>query len=236
MNPRDHALFRNYPLNGSALLSIGSVPTPYHIYDGYGVFIGGTAALAPVQALLQGEQVQPLTTEAGRALLGIWICDFVQASLDLIDASFRFSLRAIHRRRPYWRIPSDRDAYRPHFQMLCHGLWNNTPQVVAYNRELLSLNARLTISHIEQTGGTVEFSFSDTENWTRVTRWSARAAAAHALRRYPCPHGANGFCAIQIARQPSVHMQVVNPLGVQLTRNAVADAYTSNATEPHPRI
>jgi hypothetical protein len=29
-------------------------------------------------------------------------------------------------------------AHSPDLQMLCHGLWNNTPQVVAYNRELLS--------------------------------------------------------------------------------------------------
>lgn len=234
MNPHDHALFRNYPRNGSAILSVGSVPTPYHIYDGYGVFIGGTAALAPVQALLQGEQVQPLTTEAGRALLGIWICDFVQASLDP-HHELQFSIFVTRTSSPPVLAHPvgllSAMLTRPDLQMLCHGLWNNTPQVVAYNRELLSLNARLTTSHISQTDGTVKFSFSDTETGHSLLDGQLALPQRTPFAVTRALMAQMGFFrAIQIARKPSVHMQVVNPLGVQLTRNAVADAYTSNAT------
>ncbi len=45
INPKDHALFKRYPLHGTAQLSTGEVPMPYHIYRGYGLFIGGTASL-----------------------------------------------------------------------------------------------------------------------------------------------------------------------------------------------
>ncbi len=235
MNPRDHALFRNYPLNGNALVSVGSVPTPYHIYDGYGVFIGGTADLAAVQTLLRGEQVLPLTTEAGRALMGIWICDFVEASLSP-HHELQFSIFVT-------RNPSSPPLLahpigllsamltRPDLQMLCHGLWNNTPQVVAYNRELLSLNARLTASHLEQTGGTVKFSFSDTETGHSLLdgQLALPQRTPSAITRALMTQ-MGFFRALRVARQPAVHMQVVNPLGVNLTHNAVADAYTSNAT------
>ncbi len=66
MNPPDHQLFKQYPLDDTATLSTGAVPTPYHIYSGYGAFIGGTADLAAVQRLLQPEQVMPVQTVAGR--------------------------------------------------------------------------------------------------------------------------------------------------------------------------
>jgi hypothetical protein len=47
---RDHLFFKQHPLAGQAQLSTGTVPTPYHVYDGRGVFIGGTADLAAVVA------------------------------------------------------------------------------------------------------------------------------------------------------------------------------------------
>ncbi len=46
MDARQHELFKRYPIDGAATISTGEVPTPYHIYDGYGAFIGGTADLA----------------------------------------------------------------------------------------------------------------------------------------------------------------------------------------------
>lgn len=48
---RRHALFRRYPLAGEVRLSTGPAPTPYHVYAGHGLFIGGTADLAAVRAL-----------------------------------------------------------------------------------------------------------------------------------------------------------------------------------------
>lgn len=130
MNPCDHQLFKQYPLNGATTLSTGAVPTPYHIYDGYGAFIAGTADLAAVQRLLQPEQVIPVQTVAGRALMGIWICDFTNASLGP-HQELPFSIFVA--RQPIRDISSHPLALlaallaRPQLQMMCHGLWNDIP-------------------------------------------------------------------------------------------------------------
>ncbi|MBC7813367.1 MAG: hypothetical protein H7175_19565, partial [Burkholderiales bacterium] len=78
---QSHPLFQQYPLNQQATLSVGTVPAPYHVYNGYGLFIAGTAHLDKVRALLQSEQVEPIQDEAGRALMAIWVCNFLEASL-----------------------------------------------------------------------------------------------------------------------------------------------------------
>jgi len=43
MNSRAHKPFGAYPLRGRASLSTGAAPTPYHVYDGHGAFVGGFA-------------------------------------------------------------------------------------------------------------------------------------------------------------------------------------------------
>ena len=73
--------FNRYPITGQRQISTGSVPVPYHVYDGNVLFIGGTADLAKTLTLLQNETVKPLQTSEGRALMGIWVCDFANASL-----------------------------------------------------------------------------------------------------------------------------------------------------------
>ncbi len=81
MKTDTHPLFENYPLYGEQELSVGLVPIPYHTYDGHGLFIGGTADLASVKELLRNENVHPIQTTAGKAVMGIWVIDFTQASL-----------------------------------------------------------------------------------------------------------------------------------------------------------
>lgn len=233
MNPRDYQLFKQYPLNGAATLSTGAVPTPYHIYNGYGVLIAGTADLAAVQRLLQPEQVIPVQTVAGRALMGIWICDFTDASLGP-HHELQFSIFVA--RQPIRDISSHPLALlaamlaRPQMQMMCHGLWNNTPTVVAYNRELLSLNARLTNSTITRDPHTMSVQFSDAASGAPLLtgqlgkpqeiswRSSFALLAQLGLRQ-----------TLQINRQPWVQMSIVNPLGVGLAHNGVAHAMTKNA-------
>jgi hypothetical protein len=120
---------------------------------------------------------------------------------------------------------------RPEMQMLCHGLWNNTPAVVAYNREVLSLNARLTTSTIAKDTRQMTFQFNDAASRSliaagRLTRpqqpsWRANLALLAQL----------GFGeTLRTIRQPWVQMAIVNPIGVGLSRNAVAQAMTKNAT------
>ena len=161
-NPRQHKLFQQFPIEGEREISVGRVPVPYHIYDGHGLLIGGTAELATVTALLQNEQVTPLQTSEGKALMAIWICDFNEASLEAHN-ELQIAIAVSH--QPIKPLESHPLALlkaifvNPDVRMLCHGLWNNTKKVVAYNSELLGLSAQLNQGQIERKHGTKSFTF-----------------------------------------------------------------------------
>lgn len=228
----DHLLFQTFPDSSRATISTGEVPVPYHIYDGYGAFIGGTADLAKVRQLLAHEQVQPVENQAGRALMGIWLCDFTQANLGPhheLQISFFVS------RSPAPPISAHRLALlaamltRPDIQMMCHGLWNNTPEVVAYNRELLSLNARLSHSTIRCTSQEMECRVEDAESGALLLNCQLSKPTQAIITATFALLGQLGIGrTLQISRQPWVEMKIVNPLGVKLVHNGTAMAYTSN--------
>ena len=76
-----HPIFQQHPLSKEMVqTSVGAQPTPYHIYDGHAVLIGGTADLAAVKKLLHNERVVPVQTQSGRALMALWAVDEPVAS------------------------------------------------------------------------------------------------------------------------------------------------------------
>jgi hypothetical protein len=230
---KDHPLFQQYPLDETATLSVGVVPVPYHIYDGYGVFIGGTADLERVRALLQPEHVEPIQNEEGRALIGIWICNFLQASLGP-HHELQFSI--FIQRQPAPPVSTHRLGLlaamlkRRDMQMLCHGLYNSTSQVVAYNRELLSLNAQLANSRIEKKNDhDIEFSIRDAATQKPLIEGLLKGIDRPSLRASFDLVGELGLMeTFKAGRLPWVTTEIVNPLGVVLTQNRVAQAYTKN--------
>ncbi|MCC6455856.1 MAG: hypothetical protein IT328_12970 [Caldilineaceae bacterium] len=233
MTTPNHPLFQTYPLSGTAQISTGEVPLPYQIYDGYGAFIGGTADLAKVRQLLANEEVQPVQNEAGRALMGIWLCDFTQASLgphhelqlSIFVASGELEPVSAHRLGLLAAMLT-----RPDMQMLCHGLWNNTPVVVAYNRELLSLDARLSDSTMHCTAQALSSTVKDAERGAPLLESKLSKPTQASVGATFGLLGQMGLGrALRISRQPWVEMKIVNPLGVKLLHNGTAMAYTSNA-------
>jgi len=148
MNQKDHPIFNQYPPD-RAVISVGEVPTPYQIYDGFGVFIGGFADLNAVQRLLKGEGVVPARTQDGKALMGFWVCEFTEASL---GAHYEMQCSFFTGRGETRSLPSHPFGLlaamlsQPEIEMLCHGLWNDTAKVVAYNRELLGLFSMSTVT------------------------------------------------------------------------------------------
>lgn len=232
MPAREHALFKQYPLSGAAALSTGAAPTPYHIYDGYSAFIAGTADFAAVRELIRAESVQPARNAQGRALMGIWVCDFREASLgphhELQFSVFVAPAKAASiSAHPFGLLAAM--LTDPDLQMMCHGLWNNTPTVVAYNREALSLNAQLTRSRIEKDSRRLAFSFDSAATGAPILSGELSQPGRASLRAGFAFASQLGFGRAQaIARQPWVSVQVVNPRGVRLERNAVAEACTHN--------
>jgi hypothetical protein len=230
---RDHALFRTYPLSGEVRLSTGLAPTPYHVYDGHGVFIGGSADFAAARELLAPEQVAPVRTDDGRALMGVWVFDFTDASL---GPHHELQLSLFVSRQPVAPLPSRRMSVieamltRPNVQMLCHGIWNSTPTAVAYNRELLALDARESNSTIERDAAAMRFHVSDRVSQApliegcvqRPQRASLRANFA-LIRRLGLRRAA------AMAKQRWIRVPVLNPVGHGLSRNAAADSFTHSA-------
>ena len=232
MNPRDYRLFKQYPLNGKVVLSTGDAPTPYHIYSGYGALIGGTADLAAVQHLLQGEGVVPVQTTAGQALMGIWVCDFTDASLGPhheLQFSIFVSRTGVRDIAPKPLSLIAVMLTRPDVQMLCHGLWNNTPVVVAYNRELLSLNACLSDSTIMRDASALQFRITDHASGMRILAGKLSQPRQASWRANFALLAQLGPARMQrVMQQPWVTMQIVNPASGALARNVVAQAFTKN--------
>jgi hypothetical protein len=228
---RNHHLFRQYPLNGKATISTGEVPTPYHIYDGYGALIGGTADLPAVQQLLKKEVVMPMSRGDGRTFMGIWICNFTDASLGPhLELQFSF-FTGDQPNGSSTDHALELLAFmtRPDTKMLCHGLWNSTPQVVAYNREVLSLNSRLAKGQIHNGAGGLEFTFEDGANRQPLISGRLPKCTRFSMRATWDATSQIGFRRVwAMARQPWVSLQILNPTGVLLPRNAVAESFTKN--------
>ena len=233
MNPKDHPLFKQFPIQSTVQISTGTAPTPYQIYDGFGLFIGGSADFAAVKHLLKNENIVPVQTSDGKALMGIWVCNFTDASLNPhheLQFSFFVSRQEI---APITHHPFNvftRTITNKGIQMMCHGLWNNTPNVVAYNREVLSLNAIQTDSKIERKENGIDFTFEDTSTNDLILSGSVKNINTASLSATFSFMSRLGFQqSTMLMRQPWVSLEVVNPIGI-LNRNAAARTYTKNDT------
>ena len=228
MSTKSHPLFEKYPLNGEQEISVGRVPTPYQTYDGHGLFIGGTADLSKIIELLQNENVYPMQTTNGRAVMGVWVVDFTEASLGPHN-ELQFSILVAHNPTP----PIESHSLtllkalftNPDARMFCYGLWNNTETAVAYNRELLGLNAQLNQGTITRENGQQRFHFTN-EAGELLFAGNVREA------RQPSPRVGWALFRLLGLRQtrralaqPFLEAKVVNPVGDVVPYNADAQSY-----------
>ncbi len=233
---REHILFHDFPLQAKVKISTGVVPAPYHIYDGYGYFVGGSADFHAVRQLLTGQQVRPVQDTHVRALMGIWVCDFTEASL---GPHHELQISFFVAPQPVADIPAHPLSIahlmltRLDVAMLCFGLWNNTETVVAYNRERLGLDARLAQSTIvrDNTGGSMRFEVHDGATSCPVMNGSLRLQRRnqmHATWSLMRLVGLKTMLANLSA--PYTPMRVVNPVTPMFPQNNVAMAYAKSQT------
>ena len=156
-----HALFQRFPIDGSVAVDGRMLPTPYHVYDGTLLMLGGTACAGAAAALL-GEGWMPLRDTQGRALMALWVGDFTDASLGP-HRELQLSLFASARPLP----PVEAHPFaihrallaQPEVRMACVALWNDMPHVARYNAEHLGLNAHVAESRVRQDDGHWSFRF-----------------------------------------------------------------------------
>lgn len=230
----DHDLFKRYPVDAEALVAGEAYPSPYQIYDGSIMFIGGTADGAAVRALLAAERLTPLVDEQGRALVAVWICDFTEANLGP-HAELQISAFASFRPAPPVQ-PHPFAIYRAlarqaETRMVCHGLWNSTETVVRYNAEHLGLNARLARFDMRRGGERWSFTVADAEGGVVAEGHVATPVRASATAMWAMTQHIGIAGMTQLMREPYVHVPVVNTRSRFAPENLVAHTYTRNDTQ-----
>lgn len=228
MSNKSHPLFEAYPLAGERAISVGRVPVPYHAYDGQGLLIGGTVDLALVGELLQEESVYPIKTREGQALMGVWVVTFTEASLGP-HMELQFSI-LVSRRPP---APVENHPFallkalfvNAGARMFCYRLWNDSPKVVAYNRELLGLPAALAEGRMRQAEERLSFHFQDEAGKLLLE------GEVHSATRTSAQAGWSLFRLLGLRQtlrafsQPYLEAKVVNPVTEALPYNADAQSF-----------
>ncbi len=227
-----HPLFDRYPIVHFDRLADGTqVPIPYHIYRGTIVLVGGTADLTTVRSALTAEQVRPVTTQGGRALMALWICDFHEASLGP-HHELQFSLFVSRCSVPPLSDQTfsllDFLNFNPHARMLCYRLWNDTDLVVRYNSELLGLNAQMMSATMRQEqDGRMQFACRDADGL--IVDGQAQMVARQPLGdAFAMLHQMGLRKMMQLATQPWLSLQVMNSVHPGWPHNTEAQAYSQS--------
>lgn len=226
-----HALFERYPLDGQVTVDGEVLTTPYHIYDGSMVLVGGTADAEVASDLLSNDRLVPILDDSGRALAAVWACDFTDSNLGPhheLQISLFASFRPIQPLKAHPFAILRALTLVPETLMVCHGLWNSTQRVVRYNDEHLGLNAHVTASEIKRTGGRWRFYFADeaggalVEGDLNVTTRQSPVQLWQMLQHM----GIHG--AMQLMRSPVMHVPVVNTRSPFADENLVAHTHTQS--------
>lgn len=229
---RNHNLFRRYPLNRTAPVAAGTLPAPYHVYDGTALLIGGSITLGAAWGLLDGQALKPYVTLDRRCLLLIWVCEFTDASLGP-HQELQFALLAAHEARPpiaaHPLSALKTLGLDPAARMLAHRIWNNTEPVVAYNREYLGLDAHLTTGTIQQDDRQLTFAFTDAANNEPIIYGAVAASKRTSFGTMIDMARFFGFVdMMKFAAQPYLAATVVNTQSQVMPRNADAPTLSHN--------
>ena len=227
----NHELFQAFPLTGEEEISVGKVPTPYHVYDGQGVLIGGTADLGNIRELLREEEVLPMQTADGQAVMGIWVVDFTAASLGPHN-ELQFSILVSH--KPTKPIESHSLTLlkalfvNPDARMFSYKLWNNTETAVAYNRDLLGLNANLSEGSIRRAGGQKSFRFVGEAGELLCEGQVGEAGRTPPGTGWALSRLLGLRQTLRAFSQPYLEAKVVNPIGEIVPYNGDAQSYLAS--------
>ncbi len=212
-----HPLFRRFPIKEERTLSNGSrITLPYHIYNGEMLMIGGTIDYDNARELLKNETVEPMRTASGRSPFAIWVCNFIESNAGA-HQELQFSLFTSKKAEPLTDHPYAliaRMALDGGLRMVCHGLWNSTPLVVQYNREVFGLNACLSSGVIHRVDSHWVFSMEDADQNPLISGRLAEQKGLTPSSLIEMLSIVGWRNALTIARQPWLEMRVVNPIGI----------------------
>ncbi len=226
---RTHALFRAFALSGTVAVSAGNLPKPYHVYAGHGLLICGHARADAVAAACAGQDVFPVLTHSGRAVMGLFVGTFTDASL---GPHLKLQAVALCAPTPEARLSDDPTAMlaalasRADLALLSLKLWSDTAPVVAYHTEYLGLGAALASGEVTQ-GKRLAFAFHDAQGGALATgevsvkRFSDLRAIWGLMRQIGLHQ------TVRLARQPFARSHLANRKTPVLPRNGRAQTITA---------
>ncbi|WP_370400943.1 hypothetical protein [Sulfitobacter sp. JB4-11] len=230
MSNDSHPVFAQAPQPGTVTLSTGTAPTPYTVTAGHGLIIVGHCSAGALAAAFDGQDVFPVLTEGGQGVLVVFVCDFAEASH---GPHLEFHVTALAAPVPGATVPQDRAAAlsalatQADWGVLSLHLWNDTPDVVAYNSEYLGLNARRCTGFVKVMQAHLDFSFEDQDGTAlssgklRLNRRSDAGLMGRVLRHL----GWRGLWDA-IRRRPA-RAHVINPKSRVMDRNGRALTLTA---------
>ena len=230
MKARTHPVFKLAPPAGTIALSTGSAPTPYFVYDGHGTLVIGTCEADALTEAFAGQSVHPVLTASGQGVLVMFICSFTDASH---GPHLEFHVTALAAPAAGVSLSDDPAealtalALRPDWGVFSLHLWNDTPEVVAYNREYLGLNAALCGGEVSVSSSKVTFAF-ETPDGGLLAKGSLQSgkSSTPALAWRVMRHlGVRGMW--QAMRRQPARAHVINPIGAAIPRNGRALTLTA---------
>jgi len=225
-----HRIFNDHPITGHIDLSTGPAPTPYHVYDGHGTLLIGTCSQDSLQDHYADQDVYPVLTQSGSAIMLIFLCQFAHASH---GPHIEFHITALSAPEPDIKLPDDPAAAlaalatQPTWGALSLHLWNDSPSVVAYNSEHLGLQAQICQGDLSFAHGKLSFDLTNAQNEPLCTgHLSCPPRSESGLMRRTIRYlGWRGLWAA-VRRKPS-QAYVINRKGPVLSENGRAKTLTA---------
>lgn len=229
----EHPLFERFPIDAHVQVGAEKLTSPYHVYDGTLLLLGGTADAAQATALLAPSALVPVCDSTGRALAAVWVGDFTEASLGphhevqislLASSSVKARPAPVLEAHPLALLKAL--LTRTDVRMVCHGLWNSTARVVRYNAEHLGLDAHYGSGLLTRRGGHWHFAFADVGAQPVLEGDLACVARTPVALTWQMARYLGWRTLWQSLRDPVVHVPVLNTLGPNATVLEVAHTYT----------
>ena len=225
----EHTLFERFPIDAHVQVGAEKLTSPYHVYDGTLLLVGGTADAAQAAALLAPSALVPVCDSAGRALAAVWVGDFTEASLGPhheVQISLLASARPVPALDAHPLALLKALLTRTDVHMVCHGLWNSTARVVRYNAEHLGLDARFGSGLLTRSRGHWHFAFADVGEQPVLEGELACVGRTPMALGWQMARYLGWRTLWQSLRDPVVHVPVLNTLGPNATVLEVAHTYT----------
>lgn len=181
---------------------------------------------------LAHEHVTVARTESGRALMAIYVADETEASHGPhteLQIAFYVSHQSTAPVKDGPFAPVHFLISDPQARQMCYRLWNNSAEIVAYNREILGLAPKLATSSLSRRKGRYAFAFHDEKSGRLLVRGDVQEAARQPMGAVVALFRSFGFRqAMRSASMKVVDVKVVNPINEWLPRNADAQTYSTS--------